>query len=438
MAAQLSVRTQVLADLTLGLVARVALAAIATGYRTDVLTVRDWAHALHEQPLHRFYALASSPDHLPGDLWLLKLLTEVWVRLGGSIDSTLFDRAVTVVPILADVAIALLLLAIGRQVADAETAARAARWWLLNPASLFVTAIWRQWDPVSIAALLVCVWCVLRGVRWWPLAAPFAAYAVLVKPQTALPLVVLGVLAVVRARREDVTAGRLLGSLAAVVALALATAYAVLGPFAVGLLSAPTGGWSLADRVSTAARLYPDTTVGAANLWMVPLGSLDRVRDDRPWLLGLTAGQVGVVLLVLLLVWVAVTWALRFRRAAWSEGAAWAMATATMGGFALLTRVHERYVLPVLALLLVLYAARAARPPGAALVWTLSLAATANLALVLFGGVGSLSFPPALLVVVSLVDLAVLAVLVALPWVSRPTAPAAPRPGRPAGRPSPA
>lgn len=377
-------------DCALAVLLRLGLAWWTGGYPTDVLTFQSWAGTLRDHPLDQFYATAQSPDHLPGDLWLLKGLVTVFGAFGGTdVYGRVFAFLTQVVPTVADVVVALMLVLVVRRLAGAEAATRSARWYLLNPATIFLTGIWGQWDSVSLAFLLTGVW-LLLDERRWVLSAPVLAWAVLVKPQLLLPaLCFVALLAHRLLTRRTATGRRPAATLAAVAAwvgLGVGTAYAVLAPFGVHLLRAPAGGTTLAERMHVALGLYPFTTLGAADVWMLPIGSLRRVRDDVPGLLGVTPQQWGGVLLLVALAYVAVTATRRSARERPVVAACWASSAAAFAVFMLSTRVHERYVLPVLGLGLVLLAVSGFDRRLVACFWVASTCLTLNLVLVLYGG----------------------------------------------------
>jgi dolichyl-phosphate-mannose-protein mannosyltransferase len=379
-------------DCLLATTVRLALAWWTGGYATDVLTFQSWADTLRAQPLGHFYSSAQSPDHLPGDLWILKATEWVFITFGGhDVYGRVFALLTQVVPTLGDLLTALMLLLIVRQLSGAELAGRCARWYLLNPATIILTGVWGQWDSVSLGLLLTGVWLLLQD-RAWVVSSPFLVWAVLVKPQLAVPVVCFLVLLGHRliSRYRDHRARALdppaVPRLLAWVALGVTTAYAILIPFNVHPLRAPAGGFTLVDRIHAALGLYPYTSLGAANLWMIPVGSLDRVRDDTAGWLGLTAQQWGMGLLVLALLFVTVTWSARLRHVAPVTSACWAATASTFAGFILSTRVHERYALPILGLGLILLALHAEDRRLTTGFWLVSSCLTLNMVLVLYGG----------------------------------------------------
>jgi dolichyl-phosphate-mannose-protein mannosyltransferase len=373
-------------DCVLATAIRVVLAVVTTGYSSDTQTFQSWAGTLRDHPLGDFYATAYRPDHLPGDLWFLKLTVAVYDALGGhDVDGTGFALLTQVIPIVGDLLVALMLLLLVRDLRDADSAGRVARWYLLNPATILLTGVWGQWDSLSLGILLAGAWCALHR-RWWLASAPLLTWAVLIKPQLALPCLCL-VLLLGHRLVSDGVRGRLLATRAAGwLTAAVATAYVVLRPFGVGLLVAPAGGSTLAERLHDALGVWPYTTVGAANIWMLPIRTSQIRRSDggAGWL-GVSAQAWGTVLL-LLAVLVVVAVAVRRLRPVTVVTAVWAATALAYAAFLLPTRVHERYLFPALGLGLLLAALSSWDRRLVAWFWGISSAFTVNLALVLFGG----------------------------------------------------
>jgi len=117
---------QLCLDAAIGSAARVVLA-VTTAYRgLDADIFADWARTMHEHPLGEFYAQASRPDHLPGDLWFLKGIEAAYTAGGGKdFGSATFELLTNAVPMVADVLVGVLLFLIVRLWSSEDVAARA-------------------------------------------------------------------------------------------------------------------------------------------------------------------------------------------------------------------------------------------------------------------------------------------------------------------------
>ena len=208
----LSVPRQLGLDVVIALTARIVLS-LATSYRgLDADTFAAWARALHDHPLGEFYATAPRPDHLPGDLWLLKLIQVAFTAGGGhDFEGPAFEFATNAVPMVADLLVGFLLFLLVRQWRSAESGARAARWYLLNPAVIVLAGAWGQWDSVSMVLLLAGL-LALTAHRAWMSAAPLFVWAVVVKPLLVLPASVVLLWIWVRPRAQPLQRSRAVGA----------------------------------------------------------------------------------------------------------------------------------------------------------------------------------------------------------------------------------
>jgi hypothetical protein len=217
---------------------------------------------------------------------------------------------------------------------------------LLAPPIWWNSAIWGQIDAIVLAPIVWMVWAMVR--HRWILAGVLYGVAAMLKPQAMLLLPLWGFAGIVHRPMRNV----LLGPIAAAAITA-----AISLPF---LLH---GGWnwfnaSYTDNLLTA---FPATTLKAFNLWYVDL--LRCGSDDvTATLCGIAKDAWGKVLLC-----AALLAGLAYMVRAWGREpralvlwAAWTLLVCVM----LPTRVHERYLL--LALPLLIAAAALWRPlwPG--------------------------------------------------------------------------
>lgn len=341
----------------LGVVIRLALAPWFGGFGYDIKTFRDWTEHLLNDPLSQFYFVADSPDHLPGDLWLLLGAGKVYAWLGGtSFRGIPFLLAVKAVPVICDVVVALLLYAIVGARQGVHAGITALTWAILNPAFIFLTGIWGQWDAVSGALFLAGTLIVFRRDGSWYWSAPLFAWAMLVKPQMALLAAVVYLIPLLDAWQVGTSIAGAIRVLwwrvLAAGALGVATISLLALPFRVGLPGFSTR-WTLLGRIQEALNLYPKITLGACNIWMIYAGSLHRFSDVRRTFLGLTPHTWGNILFALAMVFILWTMARQVRRAVVPVIAWTALATA-FAFFMLPTRVHERYLFPAVILAILL------------------------------------------------------------------------------------
>ncbi|HEX5506167.1 MAG TPA: hypothetical protein VFW96_26345 [Thermomicrobiales bacterium] len=330
-----------------GLALRLALAPFGA-YRFDTDDLGRWTARLATVPLARFYD-GPPVDHLPGDLWVMWALGKGYALVSPGLDvqARAFLVLLKLVPALADAGIAALLYLLGRRLGGAVAGLVAAALYAFNPGSVFLTAVWGQWDALSAALALAALWLLLRGDPEW--AFPVLAYAALIKPQVAAlaPLLALAFVAWYALREPP---GRWLRRVAVGAAASLLVLVLVPLPFDVGVSPLPAR-WSLVGRLSDALEKFTETSHSAFNLWTAPLAApagvpLFRQPDSARWLLGLTYQAWGALLLAAALVAIlAAFWRRRDARAL-----VWAATATALALFVLPTRIHERYLLPAVAL----------------------------------------------------------------------------------------
>ncbi|MGC4107454.1 MAG: glycosyltransferase family 39 protein [Thermomicrobiales bacterium] len=369
--------------LLVGLAIRLALTPVEA-FVYDRRAFTEWMIALQLRPLADFYHLPLHipADHLPGTLWLLTALGTIasWMGVAG-------DRGIAgltpqeaqpflkALPILADLLVGSLIFAIVRSVAPDRRRAPlvAAAGWLLSPGVVFISAVWGQWDAISLVFVLAAILSALqarRGRASWTMAVPsLIALAMLMKPQFAILAPILGLFLLVPHAEgrlpRSVAEGRRMAwaiwrgagwrlAIGGVIAVGIVT---LAGwPFHVGLL--PLDGWeTYTERASFAANRFQGTTYGAVSLWLIPLGTHHPPHDSQHVWGSLSAAHLGWGLVaVSALAGIAVA-----HRHRWNATGLIAGCTVTYLGLALFaTRMHERYLLPALALSLLLAGVRPA------------------------------------------------------------------------------
>src|SRR4051794_38675145 len=93
-------------DVLIGVVARLVLVGTTAYRNVDAGLLAAWARTMHNHGLREFYAVAPLPDHLPGDMWVLKGVESAYTVLGGSdFASAGFEATTNAVPVVADVVV---------------------------------------------------------------------------------------------------------------------------------------------------------------------------------------------------------------------------------------------------------------------------------------------------------------------------------------------
>jgi dolichyl-phosphate-mannose-protein mannosyltransferase len=333
----------------LGLAIRLVAARRSAGLQFDVSLFRQWSDRLVQHGPAQFYG-GGFADYPPGYLYVLLLLGRGWRALTGGAPSV----AVLKLPaIFADLGLALLAAwfaarftpnAAVRRVPIRPAAAAAI---LLNPSLIYVSAVWGQVD--SVLALLVCaaIYVLTTGrpsAGREAGAIALLAAAVATKPQALLALPVVAVVLAFRHSRSGPSALRSWIAVAVragvFAVLAAVVVWAMFKPFRLGHSDIP-----LFYRY--AGSLYQFTSLWAFNLW----GAVGFYRPDAgpdaltvaglaAYPLGLAAAGAGTLAIALR------SWRSLSPERGGEEGAValFGAVAVTCAAFALLTRMHERYL----------------------------------------------------------------------------------------------
>jgi predicted membrane-bound dolichyl-phosphate-mannose-protein mannosyltransferase len=354
-----------------GLLVRLVLAG-GGGFPFDMSSFAGWAGRLADRGPWSFYPRGGDKffvDYPPGYLYVLWGIGRLTRALGSGAPSVFWLK---LPPILADLGLAWLISELAVRLAPASLARRmdvrgpAAAAILLNPAVFFISAVWGQVD-VFLAVLVVA------GLLLLGTGAPtfrreaggiaLLAVAVGTKPQAAfaLPMVVLFLVwRHVRSRlveqahidsRVRVVGGGLV-RMAALAIVGAAAGLVLLAPFRLGPAAA-------FDFYAKASSTYSVTSVFAFNGWGIVGFWRPDSGADAFKVFGVPAFAVGLALfsfggaLVCARAWQSL-------RTGEDEGRVlvFGSAAVTLVGFAVLTRVHERYLFLPLALLAAFFAVR--------------------------------------------------------------------------------
>jgi dolichyl-phosphate-mannose--protein O-mannosyl transferase/Gpi18-like mannosyltransferase len=325
-----------------GLIVRLAFVN-SEGFKTDISTYSAWAIGLAGHGFASFYSTIGFADYPPGYFYILAVVGHLWQFLFAAHDHGYAAlRALVKLPaILADLCVGALLYAVVRRFAAAGYALGAAALYLLNPATIYVSALWGQVDSISGALALLAIYSLLRSEdqaaeapaqTYWIVFGWLAfSYSLLIKPQAAVLLPLMVAFAFVDGKRRR---ARVVASIVGVVA-ALLFAVALTEPFHP---SNPVAAFAwLIERYAYGANVYPYNSVNAFNLWAVR-GTL--WLPDSQYIFVLPQYLWGMVLVGAALA--LVTW--RYVQERTPRALLEGCAIATLAFFVLATRMHERYL----------------------------------------------------------------------------------------------
>lgn len=325
--------------LGVALLVRVALSACVAGYGVDMGCFGAWAARMADVGPGGFYEAGYFCDYPPAYMLVLGALGAIANLFGISFGTMNGEMLLKTVPIFCDLLLALLIFHAAERAVGRRPALGMAALMALNPATLLTGACWGQID--SVLAVLLAALLLLARRGKWRTAIPLFALAVLAKPQAGL-LVPLGLAALARDLiRERETRKPIALGLAGGV---LVTAVIVL-PFSANQAS-PL--WIVDKYVETLSS-YAYATLSTGNLMFLLGGNW--TPNDQAVLGGITYGQLGMALMALSFAFsIAV-----YLRGKGRKRLMLASAATMQLVFVLGSKMHERYILPALVLLLLAY-----------------------------------------------------------------------------------
>ncbi|MDQ3916496.1 MAG: phospholipid carrier-dependent glycosyltransferase [Actinomycetota bacterium] len=350
-----------------GFLLRVLLAR-GGGFPADTAVFQGWAARLADVGPGGFYSADVFADYPPGFLYVLWPL--------GELAKVLFDGIVPVfllklTAIVADVALAYVVMRLASVVAAARGLDR---WWvrpaaaaaiLFNPPIVFLSAVWGQVDTVAALYVLAGILLVVKdtaSARSEALGAALLALAFATKPQTAFLFPVVALVLVLRhAGRKPLDPATVALRLGLPALTFVVVWFGLALPFSLGP-------GELVSFYGEAGSTYPYTSVWAFNFWGAAAFWRPDSGPDAFALLGLPAAALGMIAFGAAACYVLIRafGEVRARRPAAEVVLAGGAALVCLS-FALLTRIHERYLFLAVACVAPLIVYRHARIALAAL-----------------------------------------------------------------------
>ena len=332
-----------LAVLAAAFAARIVPACLIRGYGVDMGCFSAWAAKMAASGPIGFYEEGYFCDYPPAYMLVLGTIGALANLFKVPYGGMGIQVMLKLVPIFCDLALAALVYRLVlRQCREERPALAAAMLIALNPALIVTGSCWGQIDAVT-ALLLVMVLSAAAEGRW-KRAIPLFALAVLTKPQAGL-LAPLGIAALVKelwnARRDGLRAA--LREIGLGILFGILVTAAVVIPFSVRQTSVL---W-LIERYTGALGSYDYATLSTGNLMFLLGGNWT---ENASALFGsVTYGQLGGALMALAFAaGIAVFWRGRGRSALWASAALTLQLVFCLG-----VKMHERYIVPALPLLLI-------------------------------------------------------------------------------------
>ncbi len=316
------------------------LAALYRGHATDMACFTSWADSVFHNGFGAFYSDGSFTDYPPGYMYVL------WV-IGGirSLFSMGYESAASTVllklPAMAcDLVTGWLLYRLAAKAASHRHGIICMSVYLFSPAVLINSAVWGQVD--GILALFAVLMLLLIYEKKLILSYVAFGAGFLIKPQMAFLFPVLLAAVVDQVFLEDFSWKKFGVNLGCGLGV-IACMFLLMAPFGVGKV--------IGQYMETVSS-YPYATVNAYNLFAM-MGLNWHAQTET--VMGIPCSVLGMVLMALVMLF-AVVLCLRSRKDRTKY--IYAGAFLFIGIFTVSVRMHERYMFPALALLVMLYALR--------------------------------------------------------------------------------
>ncbi len=349
----------------LALVIRFIAGALIKGYETDMNCFQAWAEMVYKDGFAAFYPSEAFTDYPPGYVYILYVVGFIRNLTGISTSSGLAYLLTKMPAILADMGIGYLLYRMARKKTGETGALIIAGIYLFFPAVIMDSTLWGQTDSVFTIFVLLMCWLISEKKL---IPAYFVlAIGILIKPQTLIftPVLLFGI--VEQVILNDFKWKRFF--------IHLGSGLCAIGVIILGMV--PYGfSYALSQYTETLGS-YEYASVNAYNLWT--LIGLNWMPQDTV-VLGLTChtwGTIGIIAAVVLSAFF--FFKSKDRVSGYYYSAAIVIATV----FVFSVRMHERYLYPIMALLLAAYVMRPKKETGLLFLgWGVGL--LANMAHVLY------------------------------------------------------
>jgi Gpi18-like mannosyltransferase len=291
----------VLILLAAGLAFRIIIAYLLpnSGFGVDIQSFRFWAENLASNGIAGFYARDFFHDYTPGYLYVLWAVGKVGQLLGGPVGDL-----IKVPPILADLALGWVVWSMAKELGASSRAARiGAVLVVFNPVSILDSAIWGQVDSFGVVFLLLALRELWRDRP--ERSAVLTVLAALIKPQLGILIPIVAAVVIRRALRPAGAYGeepppsadsatrwernvrgpiRILTTGLA----GLGTALVLSIPFGLSLVG-------LVQQIFKTAGGYPFLSVNAYNPWALINQNGSGVAANRQWVCDSTVVATGPV-----------------------------------------------------------------------------------------------------------------------------------------------
>lgn len=170
--------------LSAAFILRIILAPVIEGYPSDIACFKGWAGMAAAKGLPGFYLSESFVDYPPGYIYILYLIGLLRKLFSLSFDSTALLILIKSPAIIADMITSLIIFRAGKKEIGFASASLLSLFYAFNPAVIFDSTIYGQVDSVFVLLLLISLMFVYKDKL--PGAAVVFVIAVLIKPQALI------------------------------------------------------------------------------------------------------------------------------------------------------------------------------------------------------------------------------------------------------------
>ncbi len=322
------------------LVFKIILAAHYKGHETDMNCFYAWSDMIFDNGIGEFYHLDAFTDYPPGYMLILWVV-EAISRLFNIETASEVSRVMTkLVPILADLGAGFMIWKIAKERLSEGSSCLLAGIYVISPMVLINSSVWGQTDSVfTLCVLFTCYFCMKK--KRIPAYFMFVI-GTFIKPQTLMFAPILIFTIVEQVFLEDFNWKKFFTDLVGGL-LAIASFFLLLLPFGMG---------TVLNQYTEALKSYPYGSVNAYNFWAM-MGK--NWADQEGTFLGIPMkvfGTLAIFAAVALSAWV--FFKLRKKNDISRYFISPAVVIGTM--FLFSVRMHERYLFPIVILLVIAFA----------------------------------------------------------------------------------
>ncbi len=330
-------KTRIILLVVLGVTLRVILARMDFSFIIDVNTFKSWSRMLISSPLSEFYTGDAFADYPPGYLYVLWLLAQTGKLLGLSIESLDYTVLIMMPAIICDIALSAFIYLVAIKRFSHSSAFLVAVAFLFNPAILINSSVWGQVDIIYTGISLMSLYCLYKK-KYTPAFLLFALN-ITVKPQVLI-LSPIYLYCIFRILKDRVMS---FGGLVRLGLSCIALIFLIFLPFTHNFDFMPI----LSQYVSTLTQ-YPFATLNAYNFYAL-FGANGKVLDEI--FVVMPYSFFGT--LSLILITAASFYVLSKQKK--STNFFYVGAFLSVMTFIFSVKMHERYIYPALAFLLMAY-----------------------------------------------------------------------------------